>query len=126
MRDVKEDPDPGEQHHERRAAVREERERDPGQRRDPHHGRDVDRRLSGDEHRQPGREALSEGVLAAECDVEAGQALGGILSNAHYPPQGSGEPFDQFAARVTDTAYRIAEAMVRQGRRLKNETYAAR
>jgi hypothetical protein len=55
-------------------------------------------------------------------DWFAGQALAGILANAHYPPQGSGEPFDQFAARVTDTAYRIAEAMVKQGRRLKKET----
>ncbi len=55
-------------------------------------------------------------------DWFAGQALAGILSNAHYPPQGSGEPFDQFAARVTDSAYRIAEAMIKQGRRLKKET----
>ena len=55
-------------------------------------------------------------------DWFAGQALAGILASAHYPPQGSGEPFDQFAARVTDTAYRIAEAMMKQGRRLKKET----
>jgi hypothetical protein len=55
-------------------------------------------------------------------DRFAGQALAGILANAQYPPQGSGEPFDQFAARVTDTAYRIAEAMTKQGRRLKKET----
>jgi hypothetical protein len=55
-------------------------------------------------------------------DWFAGQALAGILSNAQYPPQSSGEPFDQFAARVTDTAYRIAEAMMKQGRRLKKET----
>jgi hypothetical protein len=58
-------------------------------------------------------------------DWFAGQALAGILSNAHFPPQGSGEPFDQFAARVTDVAYRLAEAMVKQGRRLKKETSAA-
>ncbi len=57
-------------------------------------------------------------------DWFAGQALGGILSNAHYPPQGSGEPFDQFAARVTDSAYRIAEAMIKQGQRLKKEASA--
>jgi hypothetical protein len=58
-------------------------------------------------------------------DWFAGQALAGILANAHFPPQGSGEPFDQFAARVTDSAYRIAEAMMKQGRRLKAETTAA-
>jgi hypothetical protein len=55
----------------------------------------------------------------------AGQALGGILSNSHFPPQGSGEPFDQFAAKVTDSAYRIADAMMREGRRLKKEKSAA-
>ncbi len=58
-------------------------------------------------------------------DWFAGQALGGMLSNSHYPPQGSGEPFDQFAARVTDSAYQIAEAMMKQERRLKKETTAA-
>ncbi len=58
-------------------------------------------------------------------DWFAGQALVGILSNATFPPQGSGEPFDQFAARVTDTAYRLAEAMMRQGRRLKKESSPA-
>ena len=66
-----------------------------------------------------------------ERDIElrdqfAGQALAGILSNAHFPPQGSGEPFDQFAARVTDSAYRIAEAMLRQGQRLKKESAIGR
>jgi hypothetical protein len=55
----------------------------------------------------------------------AGQALGGILANAHFPQQGSGEPFDQFAARVTDSAYRLAEAMLKEGRRRKKETSAA-
>jgi hypothetical protein len=55
-------------------------------------------------------------------DWFAGQALGGILSNPHYPPQGSGEPLDQFTARVTDTAYRLAEAMMNHARRLKKET----
>jgi len=55
----------------------------------------------------------------------AGQALEGLLANEHYPSQGSGEPADQFAARVTDIAYRIADAMVQQGKRLKNEAPAA-
>ena len=68
--------------------------------------------------------------MAPMNDVElrdwfAGHALGGILSNSSFPPQSSGEPFDQFAARVTDSAYRIAEAMMKQGRRLKKETSAA-
>jgi hypothetical protein len=57
-------------------------------------------------------------------DWFAGQALVGLLSNSHCPPQGSGEPFDQFAARVTDSAYRLAEIMMKQGRRLKKETSA--
>ena len=54
-------------------------------------------------------------------DWFAGQALMGILSNSHYPPQSSGEPFDQYAARITDTAYRIADAMIKHGRRRKKE-----
>jgi hypothetical protein len=58
-------------------------------------------------------------------DWFAGQALGGLLANAHYPPQGSGEPFDQFAARVTDTAYRLADAMMKEGRRHKKDRTSA-
>lgn len=58
-------------------------------------------------------------------DWFAGQALGGILANAHFPAQGSGEPFDQFAGRITDTAFRIAEAMLNQSRRLKKERTSA-
>lgn len=58
-------------------------------------------------------------------DWFAGQALAGLLSNSHYPPQGSGEPVDQYVARVTDGAYRIAEAMVKEGRRLKKERSTA-
>ena len=57
-------------------------------------------------------------------DWFAGQALAGMLSNSQYPPQGSGEPFDQFAGRVTDVAYRIAEAMMKQGKRLKKDPSA--
>lgn len=57
-----------------------------------------------------------------ERDWFAGQALSGILACANYPPQGSGEPMDQFVARVTESAYRIATAMVKHGRRLKKES----
>lgn len=58
-------------------------------------------------------------------DWFAGQALGGLLANVQYPPQGAGEPLDQFVARVTDSAFRIAEAMVRQGQRLNRQAPAA-
>jgi len=57
-------------------------------------------------------------------DWFAGQALAGLLSNGHYPPQGSGEPMDQFVARVTDCAYRIAAAMLKQGHKLRKEAIA--
>ncbi len=58
-------------------------------------------------------------------DWFAGQALNGILANSHYPSQNSGEPFDQYAARVTDTAYKLAEAMMKHGRRLDKPAAAA-
>jgi len=54
-------------------------------------------------------------------DWFAGQALQGILSNSHYPAQSSGEPMDQYVARVTDCSYRFADAMMKQGQRLKKE-----
>jgi hypothetical protein len=57
-------------------------------------------------------------------DWFAGQALVGILSNSQFPSQGSGEPFDQFAGKVTDSAYKIAEAMIKQGRRMKKDMTA--
>jgi hypothetical protein len=57
-------------------------------------------------------------------DWFAGQALARLLSNTHYPAQGSGEPLDQFVARVTDSAYRIAEAMIKHGRRLRRDAAA--
>jgi len=55
-------------------------------------------------------------------DWFAGQALGGILLHSHSPAQGSGEPFDQFAARVTESAYRVADAMMKHGHRLRKES----
>lgn len=53
-------------------------------------------------------------------DWFAGQALAGILSKAHYPRQDAGEPFDLFAASVTNSAYRIAGAVIEERRRLTN------
>ena len=68
------------------------------------------------------RYAVFENVQGMELlDWFAGQALMGILSNSQYPTQSSGEPFDQYAARVTDTAYKIADAMIKHGRRRKKE-----
>jgi hypothetical protein len=58
-------------------------------------------------------------------DWFAGLALGGLMSNPQFPQQSSGEPFDQFAARVTDSAYRIAEAMMKEGRRRKKDPGSA-
>lgn len=71
-----------------------------------------------------------ENVNGRQKDIDlydwfAGQALAGILSNSHYPPQGSGEPVDQYVARVIDSAYRMAEAMMKEGRRLKKDKLAA-
>ena len=80
MSDVKEDSHPSEEDNEARPSVGEERQRNPGQRSDPHHGRDVDRRLPADEHGEAGCEALSEWILAAHGDIEAcvrEQAVGG-------------------------------------------------
>src|SRR6478672_5086517 len=70
-RDVKEDSDAGERDHEARAAIRDERQRNPGQRGEPHHGREIDRRLPADERGQTGREPLAEGVLALQRDLQA-------------------------------------------------------
>ncbi len=69
-------------------------------------------------------------MMAMPNDIElrdwfAGLALGGIMANPHYPPQGTGEPMAQYTARVTDMAYRIADAMMKEGRRLKKEATAA-
>jgi hypothetical protein len=58
-------------------------------------------------------------------DWYAGQALMGLLSDSHYPPQGSGESVDEFGARVADSAFRIATAMIKEGRRLNKESNVA-
>ena len=60
-------PTDGERYHQARAAVGDERERDSGQRREPDHGREVDRRLPADERGDARREPLAERVLAARC-----------------------------------------------------------
>src|SRR6185436_3062247 len=77
-RDVKEDPDAGERDHEARAAVRDKRQRNPGQRREPHHRSEVDRRLAADERGQAGREPLAEGVLALQRDLQAEVGEGAV------------------------------------------------
>jgi len=69
-RDVKEDADRGEGDDEARPTVAHERQRDAGQRREPHDGGEVDRRLAEDEGRETGRESLPERVAAAQRDVE--------------------------------------------------------
>src|SRR5205823_4109927 len=70
LRDVKEDADRDERDYQARAAVGDERERDPRERREPHHRGEVDRGLPADDHRETGGEPLAEGVLAGERDPE--------------------------------------------------------
>src|SRR4051794_35654683 len=70
-RDVKEHADREEGDNERRAAVRDERERDSGQRREAEHGGEVDRRLARDQGRDPGGEPLAERVLALQGEPQA-------------------------------------------------------
>ena len=88
-RDVKEDPHRRERDDQARAAVGDERERNSRQRRQPHHGGDVDRGLAADEDREPGRERLAEGVAAAQGDAEAdvseGRVRGDQCGGAHQP-----------------------------------------
>src|SRR6059058_4489469 len=71
-RDVKEHAHGEEGDNERRPPVRDERERDPGERGEPEHGREVDRRLAGDERRDPCGEPLSERILALQREPQAG------------------------------------------------------
>jgi len=69
--------------------------------------------------------------MSIKCDLiamerDAGYSLRPweLLNGAGATARGSGEPFEQFAGKVTDSAYRIAEAMMKQGRRLKKDTTA--
>ena len=55
-------PKPDRHAHERRAAVRHERQRDAGDRHDPHHHPDVDDELEQDHRGHPGREHRAERV----------------------------------------------------------------
>jgi hypothetical protein len=71
MSDVKEDSDSSEEDHEAGASVGEERQRNPGQRSNAHHGCDVDRSLAADKHRETRGKAFSERVLAAHRNIEA-------------------------------------------------------
>src|SRR6266508_3578783 len=70
--DVKENAHRGERDDEARAAVRDERKRDSGQRSEADDGREVDQRLPADEGRQAGREPLAEGVAGTKRDAQAG------------------------------------------------------
>src|SRR5918992_4871846 len=70
-RDVKEDADAREQDDEARAAVRDEREGDAGQRREPEHGGQVHGRLPAHERGDAGGDELPERISAAEGDGEA-------------------------------------------------------
>ena len=60
--DVKEHADGCELDDEARAAVGDERKRDPRQRREAEHGREVDDGLAADERDERRREPLAEGV----------------------------------------------------------------
>src|SRR4249920_3040860 len=69
--DVKENAHAGEEDHEARAAVGDEGERDPGERRDAERGGEVDRSLPAHESGDACREQLPEPVPAAQRDPEA-------------------------------------------------------
>src|SRR5581483_1203314 len=76
--DVKENPGGGERGNEARAAIGDERQRDPRQRRDAEHRGEVDRRLGADEDGEPRGEHLAERVAAGEGDPQAGPGEGRV------------------------------------------------
>jgi hypothetical protein len=86
-RDVKEDSHGGEADDQARAAVRDERKRDPGERREAEHGAHVHRGLPADERGEPRGEELAEGFAASEGDVEAGIAEHGERGDDSEGPQ---------------------------------------
>ena len=73
-RDVKEDTHGHELDNEARAAVGDERQRNPGQRREAQHCGQVDGRLTADERRQAGGQALAEGVAHLSATVSPAHA----------------------------------------------------
>src|SRR5581483_1202954 len=79
--DVKEDPDAEERDHEARPAVRDERERNPGQGSEPEDGREVDRRLAADERGDAGREPLPERVLAPDRETQPRVGEGAVAGD---------------------------------------------
>jgi hypothetical protein len=85
--DVKEDAHRQEGHDEARAAVGEEGKRDPGQRREPEDGREVDHCLAADERDETGCEPLPEGVLAGERDAKTGVGEGSVRRDHRGDPE---------------------------------------
>src|SRR6185436_19309278 len=71
-RHIQEDADRRQLDDQVRAAVGDERQRDPGERRESQNGHEIDRRLTADERDETGREVLSEGVPARQRDAESG------------------------------------------------------
>ena len=130
--DVKEDADRGERDHEARAAVGDERQRDSGQRREPEHGGEVDRRLAADEHRHARGEPLAERVAARERDPEPGPGEGRVGGDhAVVADRPSSSPIDREdhvrvrLGEVEDLLDALAEARRRERRRSRGRSAPA-
>src|SRR6476661_9686791 len=76
--DVKEDPHSQEPDNEARAAVRDEWQRNPGQRSQAEDGCEIDHGLPADEPDDSGRETLAERIRACEGDPQARVGEGSI------------------------------------------------
>jgi hypothetical protein len=76
--DVKEDADGQEGDNQARAAVRDERKGNTGQRSQSEHGCEIDHGLPRHERDEPSRQPLPEGIGARERDPETGIGKGGI------------------------------------------------